>query len=62
VVRRYTSLEMRPVGGLNISLPFVQENEYAAPDLAGSTLYCHLFTICHASYEIPPVEPRGSQA
>jgi hypothetical protein len=61
VIRRYAPVEMRPVGGLNVSLPFLQVNEYAASDLAGSNLYCHLSTTCHVSREIPLVEPREWQ-
>jgi len=61
VVRRYASIEMRPVGGLLISLPLLEVNEYGASDLAGSTLCSQLSTTCHVSHEIPRVEPRESR-
>jgi len=61
VVRRYASVEMRPVGGLPISLPLLEVNEYGSSDLAGCTLYTQLSTTCHVSHEIPRVEPRESQ-
>ena len=52
---------MRAVGGLTISLPLLEVNEYGASDLAGSTLCSHLSTTCRVSHETPRVEPRESQ-